>query len=236
MIAAAQVGAHNSKRSSYGNSMIIDPWGIILAHVSEDRPGYAIATVDFDYLNEVRKRLPIWNDRKPEIYGHIVPAHKEFKSEKEINNAFNFGNTAVVQPYQIFCTTSFSIAFINHRPVLPGHVLVSSLRSGTKRLSDLTQAEIFDLFSLVQKVQNAIETIHGTNSSTIAIQDGIDAGQSIEHLHVHIIPRKSTDFGGKIDEIYVRLQQHDKSSNLFDLRYLTIEEMTAQCNVLREMF
>jgi len=66
------------------------------------------------------------------------------------------------------------------------------------------------------------------------IPDGIDAGQSIEHLHVHILPRKSTDFGGHVDEIYARLQQHDKSGNPFNLKLLTVDEMTSLCQTLRE--
>ena len=100
-------------------------------------------------------------------------------------------------------------------------------------MSDLSEIEIFDLFTTVKKIQKAVETIHNANSSTIAIQDGIDAGQSIEHLHVHIIPRKSTDFGGKVDEIYACLQMHDKD-NFFNLKLLTEEEMTSQCNVLKQ--
>lgn len=213
--------------------MIIDPWGVVLAHISEDKPGFATALIDLDYLKEVRSRLPVWTDRKPELYGYIVPAQAEPNSLQQYE-PFTFGPTAVVQPFQIFCQTNSSIGFVNHRPVLPGHVLVSPRRSETKRMSNLTQAEIFDLFSLVQKVQTAIEKIYDTSSSTIAIQDGIDAGQSIEHLHVHILPRKSTDFGGHVDEIYARLQQHDKSGNPFNLRLLTKEEMTAQCNALKE--
>lgn len=234
VVAAGQVGSHNSKRSSYGNSMIIDPWGVVLAHISKDEPGYAIAEVDFDHLTNVRKRLPVWTDRKPELYGEIIPAHVEYGKSSNDETVFHFGDKTIVQPYQIFARTPLSVGFVNHRPVLPGHMLVSPLRANTKRLSTLTQTEISDLFFLVQKVQSAVEKIYGAGSSTIAIQDGIDAGQSIEHVHVHIVPRKSSDFGGNVDEIYARLQQHDKKDNAFNLRLLSIDEMTQQSKILRE--
>lgn len=233
VVAAGQCGTHNAKRSSYGHSMIIDPWGTILAHVEEDKPGYATATIDFDYLKQVRNRLPVWTDRKPELYGFIQPAQAEYLQKDQFED-FAFGNTALVKSYQVFAKTQFSIGFLNHRPVLPGHVLVAPLRSGAYRLSDLTDAEVYDMFKLAKRVQQAVEKIHGATSSTVAIQDGPEAGQSIEHLHVHILPRKSTDFGGKVDEIYERLRQHDKKSNPFNIPLLTEAEMTELSNVLKK--
>lgn len=243
VVAAAQVGAHNEKRKSYGHAMIVDPWGKILAEINDEKPGYALAEIDFDYLKEVRQRLPVWTDRKPELYGYIRPAYAEpidltTNSKQPSLGAedFKFGENAIVKTHQIFAKTFYSVGFINHRPVLPGHVLVSPLRPVTKRLSELNNDEIFDLFQLVQKVQKAIETIYQAEASTIAIQDGKDAGQSIEHLHVHILPRKKTDFGGNVDKIYQQLEQHDELDNPFNLRLLTNDEMNQQCKVLRSYF
>lgn len=239
------MGKHNEKRSSYGHSIIIDPWGVILAHITEEAPGYAIAEIDTDHLKDVRRRLPVWTDRRPALYGLISPAVRRYEaptstklasaSEPEQASAsFAFGPSATVQPFQIFARTPFSVAFVNHRPVLPGHVLVSPLRSGAKRLSDLTPEELLDFFSLVQKVQTAGERMNGANSSTIAIQDGVDAGQSVEHLHVHIVPRKGTDFGGQVDEIYTRLMQHDKTDSKFSMPMLTEEQMTTISRTLAD--
>lgn len=49
-----------------------------------------------------------------------------------------------------------------------------------KKFTELSNDEVKDLFLVVQKVQKANELVHNTNSSTIVIQDGQDAGQSVE--------------------------------------------------------
>ena len=54
VIAAAQVGAHNEKRISYGHSMIISPWGEVVAKLGGEWAGPDIATADID-LNLVKK-------------------------------------------------------------------------------------------------------------------------------------------------------------------------------------
>ncbi|RWS20304.1 nitrilase and fragile histidine triad fusion protein NitFhit-like protein, partial [Leptotrombidium deliense] len=205
VVAAAQYGTHNPKRSSFGHAMVIDPWGAIIAQCGE-KTDFAIAEIDMEFLKNVRMKLPVWTDRRPELYGHILAASTPPFSEDK--KTFNFGDVQI-HDYQLFYKTTSTFAFVNHRPVLPGHVLVAPLRNTARRLSDLTTAEITDLFLCVQKVQKAVETEYGANSSTIAIQDGIDAGQSIFHLHVHIIPRKKGDFSGNIDQIYSELQKHD---------------------------
>jgi bis(5'-adenosyl)-triphosphatase len=82
-------------------------------------------------------------------------------------------------------------------------VLVSPIRR-VLRVKDLTAAEISDLFSTVQRVSRTIERVFNATALNIAIQDGEDAGQSVPHVHAHIIPRKKADLddrGGK-DAVY----------------------------------
>lgn len=60
VFAAAQVGQHNEGRSSYGHSMIIDPWGKIVAELGgEDtgEPELATAEIDLDYVKRVRSEV-----------------------------------------------------------------------------------------------------------------------------------------------------------------------------------
>ena len=87
--------------------------------------------------------------------------------------------------------------------MLPGHVLVSPLRV-VPRLRDLDQAELTDLILTVQRVGKVVERVFNASSLNIAIQDGPDAGQSVPHLHTHIIPRAQSDLDhkGGNDAIY----------------------------------
>lgn len=226
------MGTHNAKRSSYGHAMIVDPWGVVIGQCG-DGVGIAIAQIDFQYLKSVRQKLPVWSDRRPQLYGNIISAN-DFEN-LESDTSFQFGPSAVVTNFQVFYKTRHSIAFVNHRPILSGHVLVSVIREA-KRLQNLSSEEVSDLFLTVQRVQNAIEKEYGASSTTIAIQDGPDAGQSIAHLHVHIIPRKPTDFEGRIDQLYLELQKHDKQQHKEKYRLRTDEEMSNEANRLKKYF
>ncbi|WP_421762398.1 carbon-nitrogen hydrolase family protein [Devosia sp.] len=58
VIAAAQAGTHENGRSTYGHSMIIDPWGKILAQLDGDGPGIAFADLDLAAVTEARGKVP----------------------------------------------------------------------------------------------------------------------------------------------------------------------------------
>ena len=68
-----------------------------------------------------------------------------------------------------------------------------SPRRVTPRLGDLTHTEVTDLFLTVQRVGRMIERVYNGTSLNVAMQDGIDAGQSVPHVHAHIIPRRNAD-------------------------------------------
>ncbi|KAI4163368.1 MAG: hypothetical protein LQ342_003103 [Letrouitia transgressa] len=103
--------------------------------------------------------------------------------------------------------TAHSFALVNIKPLLPGHVLVSPRRI-IPRLSDLSHTEVTDLFLTVQRVGRMIERVYGASSLNIAIQDGPAAGQSVPHLHTHLIPRHRADLDerGGSDAIYGMLE------------------------------
>lgn len=93
---------------------------------------------------------------------------------------------------QVFHLTQRTFALVNLKPVLPGHVLVCPRRL-VKRVADLTPPEAGELFLTVQRVGRMIERVHGASSLNITIQDGPESGQSVAHVHAHIIPRKKQD-------------------------------------------
>ncbi len=57
VLAPAQVGHHGGGRASHGHAMIVDPWGAVLAQVP-DGEGVAVAELDFDRLERLRRELP----------------------------------------------------------------------------------------------------------------------------------------------------------------------------------
>ena len=88
----------------------------------------------------------------------------------------------------IFHVTEHSFAFTNLKPVIPGHVLVSPIRV-VDRLTHLTPQEVEDLFVTARVVGDVVLKAHPhADSLTLTIQDGPSAGQSVPHVHVHILP------------------------------------------------
>jgi predicted amidohydrolase len=69
VIAAAQYGVHNAKRTSYGHSLAVDPWGKVLADaggIDDEAPvGTKIVTVtlDLEQVASVRQRMPLQQHR-----------------------------------------------------------------------------------------------------------------------------------------------------------------------------
>ncbi|KAK0735772.1 HIT domain-containing protein, partial [Apiosordaria backusii] len=120
---------------------------------------------------------------------------------------------------QVFLLTPFSFSLVNLKPLLPGHVLVCPL-SPHKRLTDLSPPELLDLWQTVQKVQLMLARHYfpaphspEQGSFNIAVQDGSEAGQTVPHVHVHVIPRirgvTEKDNAGAGDELYERMAGED---------------------------
>ncbi|HSW93295.1 MAG TPA: carbon-nitrogen hydrolase family protein [Gammaproteobacteria bacterium] len=63
MIAAAQTGVHENGRKTYGHSMIVDPWGKVMASLSQDE-GVVVADIDLDYARKVREEFPVLTHRR----------------------------------------------------------------------------------------------------------------------------------------------------------------------------
>ncbi|HEY5195339.1 MAG TPA: carbon-nitrogen hydrolase family protein [Solirubrobacteraceae bacterium] len=68
VVAANQVGEHPGGHHSGGSSLIVDPWGTVLARADSERSGYVVAEMDFALQQDIRKRVPLLSHRRPEAY------------------------------------------------------------------------------------------------------------------------------------------------------------------------
>jgi predicted amidohydrolase len=68
VVAANQIGRHAPGLRSGGRSMIVDPWGIVLAQ-APDAETYVVADLDLERLATIRRDLPSLANRRPEVYG-----------------------------------------------------------------------------------------------------------------------------------------------------------------------
>ncbi len=64
VVSAAQGGLHEDGRETYGHSLIVDPWGQVIAELDGDAPGYVLAEIDTENALKARGRIPaIANER-----------------------------------------------------------------------------------------------------------------------------------------------------------------------------
>lgn len=93
-----------------------------------------------------------------------------------------------------------TVAFLDIHPKAPGHTMVIPKAHATK-LGDVPDSEVGPLFAAVKNVAGTIEKSLAPQGFTIGINQGKAAGQAVDHLHVHIIPRFTNDGGGSVHSI-----------------------------------
>lgn len=132
---------------------------------------------------------------------------------------------------QVFLKTEHSFALVNLKPLIPGHILICPL-TPYQRLTDLNAPETADLFNTVQLAQRLLSKLYfpapaendtapprgvlggeasdpvPTGSFSVAIQDGPEAGQTVPHVHVHVIPRTKGDLP-RPDDVYAGMASEE---------------------------
>lgn len=83
-----------------------------------------------------------------------------------------------------------SIAFLDHRPVFKGHVLVCP-REHIVTLPEVPERLLVPLFGTVQRVAEAVTTALGAQGTFVANNNVVS--QSVAHMHVHVVPRTKGD-------------------------------------------
>ncbi|KAG0370634.1 hypothetical protein BGZ54_005144 [Gamsiella multidivaricata] len=109
-----------------------------------------------------------------------------------MTNIYKFGPHTITAG-QIFLKSKHSLGLVNLKPILP--------RRSVPRFLDLSPEEVSDIFQSAQQIGRVVEQEYGGTSLTVACQDGPQAGQTVPHCHVHIIPRRLGDYVDN-DDIY----------------------------------
>src|SRR5262245_8763308 len=86
--------------------------------------------------------------------------------------------------------TDGAVAFLDHRPLFPGHVLLVPRRH-VETLEDLPADEIGPLFLLAQRLCRAVREAMEAHGTFVAMNNRVS--QSVPHLHVHVVPRRTKD-------------------------------------------
>ncbi|KAJ3161361.1 hypothetical protein HDU86_007143 [Geranomyces michiganensis] len=163
---------------------------------------------------------------------------------------------------EVFFTSALSLGIVNFKPLVPpandisrnkqnaaipssADVLVLPRRV-CPRFADLTREEVSDLFLSAHTIGKQVETHYKAEALTITIQDGVRAGQTVPHVHIHIIPRRAGDWADNND-IYPELD--DKERELAEAlkrkarkidddarKQRTPDDMAAEARDLRALF
>ena len=67
ILAAAQAGAHNEKRRSYGHALAVDPWGAVVGDAGVEAPSMVTVDLDLDKVRSIREKMPIQAHRRRDV-------------------------------------------------------------------------------------------------------------------------------------------------------------------------
>lgn len=227
VISAAQQGLHNDKRASYGQAIAVSPWGDVLAKCTEELE-VQFVEIDLQKIAKVEQNMPCFQHRRTDVYSIDMKTANSLQPATDIPFMFE---KFPIDKQTIFYESEFCVAFTNIRCVVPGHVLIATKRK-IARVEEMTQEETKDLFVGACRISKVVDDYHGAKSTTITVQDGEYAGQTVKHVHCHIMPRKPGDFEEN-DEIYIKLNEHDKPDARMDKRPL--QEMIDEAQVYKKL-
>lgn len=90
----------------------------------------------------------------------------------------------------IVLADELTLAFLDHRPIFPGHCLLIT-RAHRETLLDLPPEEVGPVFASARLLARAVQEAMRAEGSFVAVNNRVS--QSVPHLHVHIVPRRRKD-------------------------------------------
>ena len=124
-----------------------------------------------------------------------------------------------------------TLAIYNIAPVLPGHSLIIPEKHLTSLL-DLSQTEMLEFFNTARAALQILMQAFHTDAFDWSVQEKPEAGQTIEHLHLHIVPRLKGDLKQPGD--WYPLIQHNDAAIIDSLNRQRISREDMQ-QIIREL-
>lgn len=93
----------------------------------------------------------------------------------------------------VFMESEHFMAIYNIAPILPGHSLIIT-RNHRVSFLDFDESEQKELGIFITKVIRRLMKVFNADAFNYSLQDGVEAGQTIPHFHLHVIPRRKNDF------------------------------------------
>ena len=93
-------------------------------------------------------------------------------------------------PATIVYEDNNSVAFLDHRPLFPGHTLLVP-REHVETLGDLPSRMVGPYFEAAQFLSRVVESAMDAEGTFVAMNNRVS--QSVPHLHVHVVPRRKKD-------------------------------------------
>jgi len=93
-------------------------------------------------------------------------------------------------PAHVVASDDATLAFLDTRPVFPGHALLVP-RDHHETLTDLPAGLVAPLFDAAQRLARAVEAGMDAHGTFVAMNNRVS--QSVPHLHVHVVPRRRKD-------------------------------------------
>jgi len=93
---------------------------------------------------------------------------------------------------RLLCENASFYARLDNFPATPGHAEIVPKRH-VESFFDLMDHELVDAYALLNNARKVLESRFGPDGYTIGVNEGIAAGRTVHHLHIHLIPRTFGD-------------------------------------------
>ena len=104
-------------------------------------------------------------------------------------------------PAEIVAKDDGAVAFLDIAPLADGHTVVIPRRH-VATIEAMSADDARGLFAMVARLAGPVRTAVGAAGTTIGVNDGEATGQTIPHVHVHIVPRRANDGAGSVHTIF----------------------------------